>query len=63
MLAVLGALVANAIITILKFGAAVITGSAGMMAEALHSLADTTNHTTQNSRCWNSTSRMPTIRT
>jgi cation diffusion facilitator family transporter len=43
MLAVLGALVANAIITVLKFGAAVITGSAGMMAEALHSLADTTN--------------------
>lgn len=43
MLAVLGALVANGIITILKFAAAVITGSAGMMAEALHSLADTTN--------------------
>ena len=43
MLAVLGALVANAIITVLKFAAAVITGSAGMMAEALHSLADTTN--------------------
>lgn len=43
MLAVLGALIANGIITILKFGAAVITGSAGMMAEALHSLADTTN--------------------
>lgn len=43
MLAVLGALVANGIITVLKFGAAVITGSAGMMAEALHSLADTTN--------------------
>ncbi len=43
MLAVLGALVANGIITILKFIAAVITGSAGMMAEALHSLADTTN--------------------
>lgn len=43
MLAVLGALVANGIITILKFAAAVITGSAGMMAEAFHSLADTTN--------------------
>ena len=43
MLAVLGALVANAIITILKFAAAVMTGSAGMMAEAFHSLADTTN--------------------
>jgi cation diffusion facilitator family transporter len=43
MLAVLGALFANGIITILKFIAAVITGSSGMMAEALHSLADTTN--------------------
>src|ERR687890_827262 len=43
MLAVLGALFANGIITILKFIAAVITGSSGMMAESLHSLADTTN--------------------
>jgi len=43
MLAVLGALFANAVITILKFVAAVITGSSGMMAEALHSFADTTN--------------------
>ncbi len=43
MLAVLGALVANGLITILKFIAAVFTGSSGMMAEALHSLADTTN--------------------
>jgi cation diffusion facilitator family transporter len=43
MLAVLGALFANGLITILKFGAAVITGSSGMMAEALHSFADTTN--------------------
>src|SRR5215210_8005007 len=43
MLAVLGALFANGLITILKFGAAVITGSSGMMAESLHSLADTTN--------------------
>ncbi|CAN5614221.1 hypothetical protein BH24ACI2_BH24ACI2_08570 [soil metagenome] len=43
MLAVLGALFANGIITILKFIAAVITGSSGIMAEALHSLADTTN--------------------
>lgn len=43
MLAVLGALVANGIITILKFIAAVVTGSSGMMAEAFHSLADTTN--------------------
>lgn len=43
MWAVLAALVANALITVLKFVAAVITGSSGMMAEALHSLADTTN--------------------
>jgi len=43
MLAVLGALFANGIITILKFIAAVITGSSGMMAESLHSFADTTN--------------------
>jgi cation diffusion facilitator family transporter len=43
MLAVLGALFANSLITVLKFMAAVVTGSSGMMAEALHSLADTTN--------------------
>ena len=43
MLAVLGALVANGLITILKFIGAVMTGSSGMMAETLHSLADTTN--------------------
>ncbi len=43
MLAVIGALFANGLITILKFAAAVITGSSGMMAEALHSVADTTN--------------------
>ena len=43
MWAVLGALVANVLITILKFAAAIITGSSGMMAESLHSLADTTN--------------------
>ncbi|HSS22265.1 MAG TPA: cation diffusion facilitator family transporter [Pyrinomonadaceae bacterium] len=43
MLAVLGALFANTIIAILKLIAAVITGSSGMMAEALHSVADTTN--------------------
>ena len=43
MLAVLGALFANGLITILKFGAAVITGSSGMMAEAFHSFADMTN--------------------
>ncbi len=43
MLAVLGALFANAVITVLKFVAAAMTGSSGMMAEALHSVADTTN--------------------
>jgi len=43
MLAVIGALFANALIAILKLVAAVITGSSGMMAEALHSVADTTN--------------------
>ena len=43
MLAVLGALFANGLIAILKFVAAAITGSSGMMAEALHSVADTTN--------------------
>ncbi|MCA1635142.1 MAG: cation diffusion facilitator family transporter [Acidobacteria bacterium] len=43
MLAVLGALFANGIITVLKFIAAIFTGSSGMMAESLHSLADTTN--------------------
>ena len=43
MLAVLGALFANALIAVLKLLAAIITGSSGMMAEALHSVADTTN--------------------
>ena len=43
MLAVLGALFANALITVLKLVAALITGSSGMMAEALHSFADTAN--------------------
>lgn len=43
MLAVLGALVANFLITVLKFIGAAVTGSAGLTAEALHSLADTTN--------------------
>ena len=43
MWAVLGALVANVLITILKFAAAFITGSSGMMAESFHSLADTNN--------------------
>jgi cation diffusion facilitator family transporter len=43
MLAVLGALFANGLITVLKLIAALMTGSAGMMAESLHSAADTTN--------------------
>src|SRR5256885_11420172 len=43
MLAVVGALLCNALIAVLKFVAAGMTGSSGMMAEALHSLADTTN--------------------
>jgi cation diffusion facilitator family transporter len=43
MLTVLGALFANGLIAILKFVAAIITGSSGMMAEALHSSADTAN--------------------
>ena len=43
MLAVVGALAVNALIAVLKFVAAGMTGSSGMMAEALHSLADTTN--------------------
>jgi divalent metal cation (Fe/Co/Zn/Cd) transporter len=43
MLAVPGALIASGLITILKFIAAVITGSSGMTAESPHSPADTTN--------------------
>jgi cation diffusion facilitator family transporter len=43
MLAVLGALFANGLIALLKLVAAWMTGSSGMMAEALHSIADTTN--------------------
>jgi cation diffusion facilitator family transporter len=43
MLAVPGALFANGIIAILKFAGAAIEGSSGMMSEALHSVADTTN--------------------
>lgn len=43
MLAVIGALFANGLIAILKLAGALITGSSGMMAEAFHSIADTTN--------------------
>ncbi|HMF56158.1 MAG TPA: cation diffusion facilitator family transporter [Pyrinomonadaceae bacterium] len=43
MLTVIGALFANCLIAVLKFVAAIMTGSSGMMAEALHSVADTAN--------------------
>lgn len=43
MLAVIGALFANGVIAVLKFVGAAITCSSGMMAEALHSVADKTN--------------------
>src|SRR5437870_5944834 len=43
MLAVVGALFANALVAILKLVAAFVTGSSGMMAEALHSVADAAN--------------------
>jgi divalent metal cation (Fe/Co/Zn/Cd) transporter len=41
--AVLGALIANGLITVLKFIANAITGSSGVIAEPLHSPAGTTN--------------------
>jgi cation diffusion facilitator family transporter len=43
MLAVIGALFANGLIAALKLIAALVTGSSGMMAESLHSFADTAN--------------------
>ncbi len=43
MLAVVGALFANTLIAVLKLAAAFVTGLSGMMAEALHSVADTAN--------------------
>jgi cation diffusion facilitator family transporter len=42
-IAVTTALAANVAITIAKFGVAAITGSSAMLAEALHSLADSVN--------------------
>ena len=42
-LAVIAALTANSAIAIAKFAAAVITGSAAMLAEAIHSVADSGN--------------------
>jgi cation diffusion facilitator family transporter len=41
--AVIAALLGNTVIAIAKFFAALITGSAGMLAEAFHSVADTGN--------------------
>lgn len=41
--AVLTAIVSNGIVTILKFAAATVSGSASMMNEAIHSLMDTAN--------------------
>ncbi|MGZ4794774.1 MAG: cation diffusion facilitator family transporter [Acidimicrobiia bacterium] len=41
--AIVAALVANLGITIAKFAAAIITGSASMLAESIHSMADTGN--------------------
>ena len=42
-LAVIAALVANSCIAIAKFAAAVVTGSAAMLAEGIHSVADSSN--------------------
>lgn len=42
-LAVIAALVANSVIAVAKFAAAAVTGSAAMLAEAIHSVADSTN--------------------
>lgn len=41
--AVVSAIAVNAVITVLKFGAALATHSASMMNESIHSLMDTTN--------------------
>lgn len=41
--AVITAIISNSIVTVLKFGAATVSGSASMMNEAIHSLMDTTN--------------------
>ncbi len=40
---VVAALIANALITVSKIGAAVVSGSTAMLAESLHSCADTAN--------------------
>ncbi len=41
--AVITALIANAILTVLKFAAALLTHSASMMNEAIHSMMDSLN--------------------
>lgn len=41
--AVVTAIAANSIVTVIKFGAALVSGSAAMMNEAVHSLMDTLN--------------------
>ncbi len=41
--AVLGAVVGNGVLTILKFGAFALSGSGAIFSEAIHSLADTSN--------------------
>ena len=42
-LSVIGAIVANLLIAVLKFVAATFTGSAAMLSEGIHSIIDTTN--------------------
>lgn len=41
--AVVTAIAANSIVTVIKFGASIVSGSAAMMNEAVHSLMDTLN--------------------
>ncbi len=41
--AVIAALIANAFIALTKFGAWVLTGASSMLAEAIHSVADSGN--------------------
>jgi len=41
--AVITAIISNSIVTVLKFGAAAVAGSASMMNEAIHSMMDTAN--------------------
>ena len=41
--AIVAAMTANAFIAVMKFGAWALTGASSMMAEAVHSVADTAN--------------------